>query len=127
MESCSGSVPGIRSGEAGHAVPVGIAGPHANGVRGRHTHGPRIAETIAGAGLPGRFPHGADEPPVQLVRPVNLLQGLQSVPHGKSPAGGHGRIGPGDFVQATFSSSQDEGEAIVVGALGKGYDLCVLM
>ena len=72
---------GAGAGETGHAVTVGIPGPDANGVLRRHAHGPRVAEPVAGAGLPRGLPHGPDEPPVQFIGPVHLLQRLQGVPH----------------------------------------------
>ena len=129
------------AGKAWHALALRITHPHANGVFGRHANRPRIAEAVAGACLPGRLPHRADEPPVQLVGPIHLFQGIQGVPDGQRwpvEAGHDGLLGAGydgsrhsgvggcDFVQSALSATQDEREAVVFGVLGEGGEAHIL-
>ena len=99
-------------------MPIGIAAPHSDRIIRRHAHRPGVPVTVARAGLPGGFADGPDEFPVDLIGPVDFLQGFEGVPEGDPvPERGvrrqsvivpdHARIGSGDVGQGSFAAAQD--------------------
>ena len=109
----------LGAGHACHAVPVGVAAPHAYGVVRRHAYGPGVPGAVARAGFPGGLPHGADQFPVNLIGPVDFFQGFERVPE-RQPVTERGirrksvvtpdhvGIGAGDVGQGALTAAQDQ-------------------
>ena len=121
---------GLRAGHPGDAVTVGIAAPDAYGVVRRDSDCPCIPISITGSRLPGRFPDGGNEFPVDLVGTVHFLERLESVPESYLVFKGRGGVNalvtayhPGiccsDVTQRPFATAQNERESIVRGVAVK--------
>ena len=156
IEPCRGGqqVEEVEEDRAGGTCPDdprpplarGIAHPHAHGVARRNSHGPRVAETVARARLPCHGLHGGDRAPVDVLRPIHLLDGLKREPDAarSEDVGGSGAtllligsqgkgdarlsleatrhvdVGRGDVPQGGFGATEDERKAVVRGRSAEG-------
>ena len=71
---------GPGSGQSRHSLSLCVPGPYPDCIIGRETNRPGVSEPETGARLPRYFLHRIDQMPVDLVRPVHFLQGIDSPP-----------------------------------------------
>ena len=101
-------------------VPGSIARPYTYSVGRRDTYSPRVPVTVARSSLPCDFLYGTDYVPVDFIRPVHLLQGIQCIEYGYNVFGltchirpCHVSIGSRNLIQPAFSAAKNQRQSVI--------------